>query len=145
MKIIQNLFLSRKATAVIASLFLITVFIFIAVCFSLVMLEYTRYVSTLEALHKINLRKAREDILVKVARLQNMTEITLINRSSITIYIVAIFIVNTTNGFLEYLKLDDPVVVPPIQEEKINLFRSVSTEVQLGVLTDLGNVFWEKI
>ncbi len=145
LKIISNLFLSRKATAVIASLVLITVFIFILACFSLIVLEYARYVSALEILHEINLRKAREDLLVKVTRLRNMTEITLNNRSPITIYIVGIYMVNTTNGLLEYLKLDNPVGVPPIQVETINLSKSVSTEVQLGVLTDLGNVFWEKI
>ena len=134
----------RRGTAVIGAVAIIATFTIAVAAMSIMMMEYARYASHVKSINEKTAMKAKESLEVNVTNSGGATWITVKNNGPSSALIVGVYAVNTTSGTLKYYKLTTPVGVGVLKEKTFQAPEYVPEQLKVGVLTSMGNIFWEK-
>ncbi|MEM1793089.1 MAG: DUF2341 domain-containing protein [Thermofilaceae archaeon] len=127
--------------AVTGALIIIAVFVVSLVSLLAVFSEYNRFSQ--------DVKRANEQVVIKeterlrVSQIdQNTIEIE--NQGSSPAVVTALFKVNPADKNPVYIKLPDPIIVPPLTIKQVSLAQPIPLDWQVGVQTSSGNLFWER-
>jgi len=130
----------KRGTIAIGALTIVGIFMVALSSIVFVVMEYSRYAYAVKSANELVAMRVRENLKVKQI---SSTEITVTNDGSTSSLIIGIYIVNGDKS-LTYWKLDKPVTVKVLSEKTFPPPQSISEGLKVGVLTSLGNVFWEE-
>jgi hypothetical protein len=127
--------LKRRAVTSVGAAAIVAVFMIILACMSLVAVELNRYNADVKRSNDLVVAKARENLMV--TRLRGQVNVT--NEGSMPSVIIGFFHVDQAGNSHNYTRLRNPVAVPLLSSVQLD----VPDNCRVGVVTSLGNVFWE--
>jgi len=138
---LTRLRLSSKATVAVGAIAIIVVFMIVLTCIGIVVMESNRYNTSVKYANEAVATKARESLAV--VQVSN-TLVNVTNEGSTPVVVIGFFRVNPADNNPNYVPLSNPVAVPLLSSSSITLPQATPENWKVGVVTSLGNVFWEK-
>jgi hypothetical protein len=131
----------KRGTIALGAIALILIFMIIVSCVAVVVMEYGRFAYSAKASNETVAARAKESLNVQVSA-SNGT-ITVTNVGSTPSLVIGVYAVNPEDKNLRYYPLDTPVGVGTLGENTFPPPKPLPKDWRVGVLTSLGNVFWE--
>jgi len=130
----------NRGTVAVGAIAIIAVFIITLTCIGIVILESNRYNQSAKIANEVTAVKVRERLIV--VQVDN-DHVSLINEGSSPVLIIGVYRVNPADRNPGYVPLSEPVAVPLLSTINVQLPEAAPEGWTIGVVTSLGNVFWE--
>jgi len=125
----------------VGAIAIIVVFMIVLTCIGVVIMESNRYSGNVKYTNDAVAAKARESLAVVQA---SSTLVNVTNEGSTPVVIIGFYRVNPADNNPNYVPLSNPVTVPLLSSAFITLPQATPENWKVGVVTSLGNVFWEE-
>jgi hypothetical protein len=125
----------------VGAIAIIVVFMIVLTCMGVVIMESNRYSGNVKYANDAAAAKARESLAVVQA---SSTLVNVTNEGSTPVVVIGFYRVNPADNNPNYVPLSNPVTVPLLSSASITLPQATPENWKVGVVTSLGNVFWEE-
>jgi len=133
----------KRGTVAIGALAIVAIFMIAISCITIIVMEYSRFAYSVKVANEAIVTKAKEKLRVQASSSSGATTITVTNIGSTSSLVIGVYAINPVANDHAYYKLSRPVNIAVLGEKTFTIPHTISNECQVGVLTSLGNVFWE--
>ena len=132
----------RRGTTAIGAAALIMVFIILAAALTAMFTEFNRSALQTKALNEKVTAKNKESLFVQAEAASENVTLTVRNVGSTSSLIVKVVFLDEEGKFNCSIPLSPPLSVKAQATEEVVVQKTINDDWSVGVLTDLGNVFW---
>jgi len=129
----------RTGTVAVGAIAIIVVFMIVLTCIGIVVMESNQYNTGVKYANEAVATKAKESLAVVQA---SSTLVNITNEGSTPVVIIGFYLVNPADNSTNYVPLS--ITVPLLSSLPIMLPQPIPENWSVGVVTSLGNVFWEE-
>ena len=133
----------KRGTVAVGALAIIAIFMIAVSCLTVIVMEYSRFAYSVKAANEAVVMKGEEELKVQALRSSGTTDITVTNEGSTSSLVFGVYAVNPTDNNPTYYKLSQPTIIRILGDATFSIPHPISDNWRIGVLTSLGNVFWE--
>ena len=133
----------KRGTIAVGAITIILIFIIIISCIAAIVMEYSSYSNSVGVATETAGLKAKENLLVQASNSGASTTVTVTNEGSTPSIIVAVLSANPSESSFQYYNLTQPITYTILGQGTFTINQQISQNSQIGVLTSLGNVFWQ--
>lgn len=133
----------KRGTVAVGAIAIILMFSMAISCITIIVLEYNSYSKSVAYTTQTDAMKAKENLLIQSSHSSENVAVTAINEGSTPSMIVAVLTLNTVNQSIDYQNLDQPITCTVLGQRTFNVNQQSQEDRKIGVLTSLGNMFWE--
>jgi len=131
----------RTGTVAVGAMAIIAVLMIVLTCIGIVVVELNQYNISVKYANEAVATKTRESLAVVQT---SNTLVNVINEGSTPVVIIGFFRVNPADNNPNYVPLSNSATVPLLSSASITLPQATPENWKVGVVTSLGNVFWEE-
>ena len=133
----------KRGTIAVGAITIILIFIIIISCIAAIVMEYSSYSNSVGVATETAGLKAKENLLVQASNSGASTTVTVTNEGSTPSIVVAILSANPSDSSFQYYNFTQPITYTVLGQGTFTVNQQVPQNSQIGVLTSLGNVFWQ--
>lgn len=106
-------------------------------------MEYSSYSNSVGVATETAGLKAKENLLIQASNSAGSTTVTVTNEGSTPSIVVAVLTANPLDNSFQYYNLTQPLTYTVLGQGTFSINQKIQQNSQIGVLTSLGNVFWQ--
>ncbi len=133
----------KQGTVAVGAIAIILMFTMAISCLAIIVLEYNSYSRSIAYTTQTDSMKAKENLLIQSSQSSESIAITAANEGSTPSMIVAVLTLNSFDNSINYHNLNQPITCTVLGQNTFNFDQQIQEDWQIGVLTSLGNIFWE--
>ena len=131
---------SSRATVAVGAIAIIAIFMIVLTCMGIAIMESNRYSQSAKFANEAVASKALESLAVVQV---SSAIVNVTNMGPAPAVVVGFYRVNPADNNPSYVPLSNPATVPLLSSVSITLPQTTPESWMVGVVTSLGNVFWE--
>jgi hypothetical protein len=133
----------RRGTIAVGAIAIVLMFLIIISCIAAIVMEYSNYSKGVQVATLTAGQKAKENLLVQASDAAGSVTVTIINQGPTPTIVIALLTMSSTDNSIQYYNLPQPLTCTVLGQQTFTANPQDQQNSNIGVLTSLGNVFWQ--
>jgi len=139
------LFGGKRGVAALSSIALVVVFSVLAIALSTIFFKYNQYMLRMREIEETIVLRNKENLRVNATSASRNVTLTVTNTGSVSATVEAVLFLDPEGTVNETVKLNPALTIKVRETTTITIPKNVTQNWDVGVLTQLGNVYWTDV
>ena len=139
------MFGGKRGVAALSSIALVVVFSVLAIALSTIFFKYNQYMLRMREIEETIVLRNKENLRVNATSASRNVTLTVTNTGSVSATVEAVLFLDPEGTVNETVKLNPALTIKVRETTTITIPKNVTQNWDVGVLTQLGNVYWTDV
>ena len=139
------MFGGKRGVAALSSIALVVVFSVLAIALSTIFFKYNQYMLRMTEIEETIVLRNKENLRVNATSASRNVTLTVTNTGSVSATVEAVLFLDPEGTVNETVKLNPALTIKVRETTTITIPKNVTQNWDVGVLTQLGNVYWTDV